>query len=43
MFDAQGRPVSVRNAPAVRRTRKKVARRVSRGQSPFAPPFRFGF
>ncbi len=39
LFDAQGRPVSVRNAPAVRRARRR--RRAAPRQSPFAPAFRF--
>lgn len=44
LFDAQGRPVSVRNAPAVRRARKrrKVAvPRVQQVQDPFAPTIGF--
>ena len=39
LFDQFGRPVSVRNAPAVRRARRR--RRVAPRQSPFAPSFRF--
>ena len=40
LFDAQGRPVSVRNAPAVRRARRR-RRAAPRQQSPLAPSFRF--
>lgn len=39
LFDQFGRPVSVRNAPAVRRARRR--RRAAPRQSPFAPSFRF--
>ncbi len=40
LFNAQGRPVSVRNAPAVRRARRR-RRAAPRQQSPLAPSFRF--
>lgn len=41
LFDAQGRPVSVRNAPSIRRAKKKRKRiGASQPQNPFAPTFR---
>jgi len=41
LFDAQGRPVSVANAPAVRRARKKRQTRLGPAPSPFAPTLQF--
>lgn len=40
LFDAQGRPVSVRNAPAVRRARRSKRSIAQPQQDPFAPSFR---
>jgi len=44
LFDAQGRPVSVRNAPTVRRAKKRrkaAVRQAQPVQNPLAPTIRF--